>query len=119
MPTWPVADSFPQSPLIGFVERPGVNSIRTQNDSGPSKVRRLTTSAPTTFELPFLLTEDQADSLMTFYETSTSYGVTSFDGLPHPRTDSVDVEWRFVEAPVLTLIQHDTYSVTLKLELLP
>ena len=117
--TWPTSNSFPQNPLIGFIETPGVNTIRTQNDTGPSKVRRLTTSAPTNFQLPFLLTEPQANDLMTFYEVTTSSGVAKFDGLPHPRTNSAEVEWRFLEAPTLTLIEYDTYQVTLKLELLP
>lgn len=117
--TWPTTNSFPQSPLTGFVETPGENTIRTQNDSGPAKLRRLTTSAPTTFQLPFILTEAQADDLMTFYETTTFYGVKTFDGLPHPRTDSASVEWRFLEPPSLTLIEYDTYQVVLRLELLP
>ena len=119
MATWPIGSSFPQNPLIGFVEKPGNNTIRTENDSGPAKLRRLTTSAPTNFQMPFLLTEAQADLLMDFYETGTNYGTLKFDGLPHPRTDSAVVEWRFLEPPTLTLIQYDVYQVTLSLELLP
>ena len=119
--TWP--GTLPSKSLLGFIEETTANTIRTDTSAGPAKVRRRFTSAPTTFQLPFVLTEDQADTLITFYtnsSTGVSHGAKTFDGFSHPRTDSsTDIVWRFLEPPKLVCVAKDIYRTTLKLELLP
>ncbi len=119
--SWPGA--LPSKPLLGFIEETTANTIRTDTSAGPAKVRRRFTSAPTTFQLPFVLTEDQADTLITFYtnsSTGVSHGAKTFDGLAHPRTDSTsNIVWRFLEPPRLECVESNIYRTTLKLELLP
>ena len=119
MPAWPTANNFPVRPLLGWQETLGSNTIRTSNDVGPHKLRRRSSSTPSEFILPFILTEVQANSLMDFYETSTKGGSLIFTGLEHPRTDDPSAEWRFMEPPSITCTHSNVYAVKLKLELLP
>ena len=116
--TWPTADSFPTAPLLGWTEKPGKNVIRSETDSGPAKLRRRFTSAPSEFSMSFALTEDQATSLLTFFTDSCASGVKTFDGLSHPRTGSSSVTWRFLEEPTLVYREFNGYFVGLRLELL-
>jgi hypothetical protein len=129
--SWPT--SLPDKPVLGWTEKLGANSIRSQNEVGPASVRRRGTSAPSTFSMPFILTENQADTLMDFYQSTTASGVHKFTDLAHPRTDSSSVEWRFLSPPEISCSEKGTYfdpvsetsvntpiyTVTLALELLP
>lgn len=128
--SWP--GSLPDRPVLGWTEKLGANSIRSQNEVGPASVRRRATSAPSTFSMPFILTENQADTLMNFYESTssgTASGARTFDQLDHPRTDSSSVKWRFLSPPEIRCsnVGYDKtasemtaiYTVTLELELLP
>ena len=117
--TWPA--ELPDKAVLGWTEKLGANTVRSQNEVGPASVRPRATSAPTTCSMPFILTEDQADTLMDFYESRTSgtaSGARTFDGLLHPRKDTV-VVWRFLEPPDITCVERDVYTVTLSLEIIP
>ncbi len=110
---------LPDHPLLGFTEKLADNTIRTQTDGGPAKLRRRFTSVPTEFEMEFALTEAQANTLITFYETDLLSGQRTFDGLNHPRLDDASVVWRFKEPPSVTCESKNLYRTTLKLEKLP
>lgn len=113
--TWPT--SLPAAPLIGWTEQAGKNTVRTETSAGPAKVRRRFTSAPSVFVLKMIMNENQANAFMTFFTTSLSSGVKTFDGLVHPRLGTA-TEWRFLEEPTLLYQEYDCYAVALRLELL-
>lgn len=122
--TWPSAD-LPTSPQYGWTETPGSSLVRTETDAGPAKLRRRFSSSPSLFSLMFTLTTAQATRLEQFYSNAadespagTNGGALSFDGLPHPRTNSA-ATWRFTSAPTLTQVTFTHYRVTVALELLP
>ena len=115
MPTWPL--TLPQSPLMdGYTETPPENTIRTQMDVGPDKVRRRTTSNPRPIQCSYVLTGAQLTILDDFYTGDAAGGATEFD-MPHPRT-GVTVSVRFRAAPTYTAVQGN-FRAALDIEVLP
>jgi hypothetical protein len=114
--TWP--GTLPTAPLMGWTEQPGKNTIRTETSAGPAKKRRRFTSAPSNFVLKMSMTEAQANTFMTFFETTLASGVKTFDNLAHPRLGSTTTEWRFLEEPQLLYREYNCYDVSLRLEAL-
>jgi hypothetical protein len=117
--TWPV--TLPQVPQKGFQESIGVNVIRTATDAGPAKQRRRA-RRPSTFDLSFILTTDQTQTLETFINESL-FGVKRFN-FPHPRLLGTTVEVRIVpgsdgEFFRLQYLAPGYWSTSLKLEVLP
>jgi hypothetical protein len=120
IPSWPTANSFPQSPQKGFTESVGLNIIRSPMDSGPAKMRRRGT-APNTMDLSFILTTAQTTTLETFIK-DTLLGVKRFS-FTHPRT-AATVEARIVplgdgEFFKLQYLAPGYWNTSLKFEILP
>ena len=116
MATWPA--TLPSYVLVeGYSEMPPVNSIRTQMDVGPPKVRRRSTAAPRPITCKQHMTKTQVAILDTFYVTTLSSGVDPFDWT-HPRTGA-SVSFTFTEPPTYESLGGTAWGVTLKLEILP
>jgi hypothetical protein len=125
---WP--GTLPTDPLYGWSEVPGDGSVRTETDSGPAKMRRRFTSAPSVFSLQFSMTTDQATRLMQFYTNSssdspagTASGSLTFGTLGHPRTGVAPTStettgWRFLSPPVITQSTYGYFNAVVQLELL-
>lgn len=127
MPIWPTM--LPTNPATGWTETPGNPTIRTETDSGPAKLRRRFTSAPSKLTLVLTLYPDgtytglqKANRLIQFYENGsagsppgTAFGSLSITGFPHPR-DGSTVTLRFVDPPVVTQLSADVYRASLSLE---
>lgn len=115
---WPTA--LPQVPQKGYSETGGVLVVKTPQDKGPAKMRKLG-SKPQMLNVSFLMTTAQLTTLETFVKTTTG-GVSRF-GFTHPRT-GVIVEVRIVpqgegDYYTLTYVAPGYYTVQLQFEVLP
>jgi hypothetical protein len=115
MTTWP---SHLPKPAIGtFREQPPQNSIRSDMDKGPAKVRRRTTANIRAISFTLRLSPAQTEILDTFFVTTTASGSLSFD-FEHPRTKQT-VEARFASEPSYQEFGGVKYDCGIQLEILP
>lgn len=83
-PTWPA--TLPQFVLEGgYQESIQDQTIETQMEAGPAKIRRRFTKSLRRFQMSLLLTSTQAATFETFWQTSCAGGATPFTWV-HPRT---------------------------------
>lgn len=115
MATWPL--TLPTPAISSLNESPPNNTIRSNMDKGPAKVRRRTTAniRPISFELK--LTPAQVEILDQFYDVTTYSGADTFD-YTHPRTGAA-VTARFVQPPQYNEREGVMYSVNVSLEVMP
>jgi hypothetical protein len=116
MPQWP-ATLPPLTEISGFNERPPKNTLRTQMDAGPAKVRRRFTAGERKLGGRMLMDADQIEILDSFHVNDLASGSLKFDGI-HPRTGAAAV-LRFAAEPDWTHLSGPYYTVTLQLEILP
>lgn len=96
MPTWPT--SLPQYVLEqGYNEQLPDQTVETQMDTGPVKVRRRFTVAPRRFGVVVVMDPDQIAVFEEFYGDTLAGGSLSFDWV-HPRT-RVSKTFRFRKPP--------------------
>lgn len=117
MYTWP--DSLPQHfGAEGFnIELPD-NTLRSPMDSGPAKVRRITTANPGSMAGSMLMTTDQWDELRAFWR-DTLRETYSFD-FPNPEDDGATVlNVRFAKPPSKSFWRPGRWRVALAFEVLP
>ena len=116
--TWPAL--LPQNPQENYNESGGVLILRTPQDKGPAKQRRLGKRIKP-MQCTFHMSSAQVDLLETFVE-DTLRGTARF-GFPHPRTGDI-VEARLVasqdgEMFQVSYVMLDVYNVSMDLEILP
>jgi len=116
--SWP--GSLPQSPQKGYTETGGVLMVRTPQDKGPAKVRKLG-NKPQVLSMSFIMTSQQVVTLETFVK-NTIGGVSRFN-FTHPRTNS-SVEVRIVpqgegDYYTLSYLAPGYYMAQLQFEVLP
>lgn len=111
---WP--SSLDAALLYGWTEGFPNRVIRTQTDSGPVKVRQRYTAGVRPLAIPVALTDAQAATLDSFFDSDTSGGSLRFEW-QHPRTGATH-EMRFIEPPQLTG-DRGLHRGTLKVEILP
>jgi len=118
MATWPVADSFPQTPLMeGNTEASPVTAMRTQMDVGPPKLRQRSTAGCSSNAYNFHMTDANITALDVFYTDTCEGGAVEFEWV-HPRTSGTE-NWRFLAPPTWVQIRNGLYHVTVQLEQLP
>lgn len=115
---WPAL--LPQKPQQNFSETGGVLILRTPQDKGPAKQRRLG-KRTNTMQCSFHMTTAQVEILRVFVE-DTIKGTARF-GFTHPRTNAI-VEVRIVasqegEMYSVSYIMGDVWNVSMTLEVLP
>lgn len=110
---WPA--SLP-APRIGWSERKLSNTVRTETDAGPAKVRRRYTKAVRQLELEYAMTAAQVVTLDAFHTSTLADGVERFE-MAHPRT-GVTHEFRFVEPFQTTGLARGLYAVRVVLDYL-
>ena len=115
MPTWPA--QLPPPALNSLQESPPNNTIRSQMDKGPDKVRRRTTANIRPIAFSMHLTEAQLEILDDFYTSDTFSGSESFT-YTHPRTGLLCTA-RFREPPSYQEREGVVYNVGISLEILP
>lgn len=90
--TWPA--TLPTAPLArGYQEILPDNTLRSDMDKGPAKVRQRG-QRPRMFDVEMTLDVTQISALDTFLTTTTAEGTLRFEWT-HPRTDAT-IECRFV-----------------------
>ena len=115
MPTWP--SSLPAPAINTYRETPPQNTIRTQMDKGPPKLRRRTTANVRPISFTLRLTAAEVDVLDAFFVTDVYSGALSFD-YTHPRTGA-SVTAQFTSEPQYGDIEGTLYNVGIELEILP
>lgn len=112
---WP--SGLPQKPnRDDYTETPPNVVLRTETDIGPAKLRKRYTAAPVMFTLSVDCTPSEVEAFDTFFYTTTSYGVLSFDW-DHPRTGD-PATMRFVSMPRYTPLEH-LMRISFSVEILP
>jgi len=100
----------------GFQEIPPDNTIRTEMDVGPAKLRRRSTSAVRKFTVQMFFTTALVATFETFYNTTSESGSLAFS-YRAPRTETL-ADHRFASVP--TYAKRDQgYVVSFQLELMP
>lgn len=112
---WPA--ELPQLPSYGWIDAKFDNTVRTETDSGPAKVRRRYTKANRKLTLPILLTAAEVATLETFHTATLVDGSLRFE-MEHPRT-GLTYEFRFLEPYEVTEIAEGLFQTSLALEYLP
>ena len=116
MTSWP--STLPQKPLSsGYQEVPPDNTVRTEMDAGPAKVRRRFTANVRKMIMKFELDLSQVDTLDSFFDNTIKSGALSFD-MPHPRTGNT-VTARIVKPPEYKSIGGEYFDANIEMEILP
>jgi hypothetical protein len=115
MATWPA--SLPYPALNTLKETPPENTIRTQMEKGPAKLRRRTTANVRPLSFTLKLTPAQVTTLDDFFTTTTFSGAVEFT-YTHPRTGA-SVTARFTEPPTYSEVGGAIYNAAVALEILP
>ena len=115
MTTWP--STLPKPAIGTFNETPPKNTIRSEMDKGPAKVRRRTTANVRPISFTLRLSPAQTAILDEFFTTTTASGSLSFD-FEHPRTKAT-VEARFAQEPSYKEFAGVKYDCGISLEILP
>lgn len=101
----------------GFSDEIPDDRLRSQTDIGPAMMRRRSSAKPRPIQGSQHLTEEQWQTLKSFYEDDLDGGVLRFDWIDQTSGDSV--EYRFVSPPKRTAIFNDLYVVEYSLEIMP
>lgn len=115
MPTWP--GSLPAPSPNGYQEKMPDNTIRTEMDVGPPKIRKRSTATPRLFRLSFDMDNTDVNTLDTFFTTTVNDGVDSFD-MDDPRNGTTGT-FRIIGPPDISALTGTYYRVTINMEKLP
>jgi len=116
MTTWPT--DLPTYPLLeNYSETIESNTIRTEMEQGPDKLRQRTSAVVRKISVSYFLNKEQVDILDKFYLNDLKTGALAFQFV-HPR-NSADVDCRFVSPPKYQAANGNYYKVNLELEILP
>lgn len=116
MAVWPA--SLPSSLLAnGYSRQKGDQTIRTQMDAGPAKVRRRFSAAPTEVSGSMIVTMAQIGTLQDFFDQTLAGGSLPFDWADP--VDGAVVSWRFTAPPSSAALGASLFRVSLSLEILP
>lgn len=115
---WP--DSLPQRPLVdGYQESPPDNTMRTQMDEGPAKVRRRYTANVRPIQVTLEMDADELNTFDDFYVEETASGSRRFIW-QHPRTKTQhEMRFRTPPPPDYTAMGGLQYQVSFTLEIMP
>jgi len=106
--TWP--SSLPQPTLSSFQEQLADNLVQTSFDSGPSEARVRGTAPTSTFSFIITLTEQQADTLRSFFSQTVRFGSLPFEML----VASTLYTFRFSSPPTFTPLGGSQYRASVQ-----
>jgi len=116
MVTWPA--TLPQYlSTSGFQEKAEAQSIRSNMDAGPAKVRRRFTAKVIEIKGQIEIDSTQHATLETFYDTTLGGGTLTFDWI-HP-VSGATVSYRFKEPPTYSSAGPVLFTANLVMEILP
>lgn len=102
---------------VGFSHAIGETVLRSENDTGPVKVRRRFTRSVDTFSVSIDLTVAEYSTFTYFYHTTTAGGVTPFTFV-NPIT-GVSNEFRFTGPPTFSSLGGGHFRANMGWEQLP
>lgn len=112
---WPLL--LPQDPLLdGWQENLPDNTLRTEMEQGPAKLRRRSTAASGRMTLQFLLSGSEGGVLDHFYTATLASGTKAFR-MGHPRRGDM-MTCRFMSPPEYTAVNGAYCRARLTLEVL-
>lgn len=112
---WP--ESLPQTPLLDrWQETLADNTLRTEMEQGPAKLRRRSTAASGRMQAQFLLSSADCLLLDAFYHSTLGGGVKAFR-IMHPRRGVV-VLCRFAAPPEYVAVNGAYCRASLSLEVM-
>lgn len=114
MNTWPA--TLPERFSRNFDTTDVDTLLRSEMDTGPSKVRRRFTGNIEQIQTTINLTEAQVDILKSFYRNTLGGGVLPFKHL-YPTSNAL-VEYRFMSPPSITHVGGLAWSASLQLEII-
>ena len=130
MPIWP--STLPQYLPVDTKESADDNTVKTEMDMGPRKIRRRFTALVRFLDPPsakYIFTGTQVSELMTFHDTTLGAGVLSLTWVSNGPIKVFDADtttlFRFDGRPELMLIVPGAseasrrYQVSIRLEILP
>lgn len=109
--------SLPKPSPDGYQETMADNTIRSDMDVGPAKVRKRSTSATTKYRLNYELDNTDVNTLETFFHDTINDGVDTFD-MDDPRSGSTET-FRIVGPPDINALTGTWYRVSINMEKLP
>lgn len=113
---WPA--TLPQVPLFGWGRELADTRLRTETDTGPVKMRRQYTSGVEKLSNVVInLDETQRTALETFFYDTTAGGSLAFEW-QLPDTGATR-NFRFVDPPTFSAINHQSYRASMNLEVMP
>lgn len=115
MAIWPA--TLPAPALNTFRETPPKNTIRTEMDAGPPKVRRRTTANVRPVSFTLKLSKAQLAVLDSFFVDDTFSGAEPFQ-FEHPRTLEM-VQATFAQEPSYSEQDGVIWNADISLEILP
>lgn len=94
------------------------NTIRTQMDQGPDKIRRRTTSTPGTLDGSMVMSSAQWEDLVAFFQTTVAE--TGQFTFPNPYDEgATDITVRFRSSPEAVFFAPGKWRVSLSFEVMP
>ena len=115
MTSWPVTLPKPLTDTVK--EGMADNVLRSSMDVGPGKTRLRTQANIRPLAFSMLLTDTQAATLTTFFNTTTSFGSLPFT-FTDPRT-AATLNCRFTDPPQLSVAGGKYWNAAISLEILP
>lgn len=118
MPADPWPESLPCFTVEDFGENHGENRLRSQNDTGPAKVRRRQSAAPRPLQLGCVVTREQLASFRSFYDETLLSGVLPFT-IPDQTAAGVWLVRFGEDAYQISRFSAQRWFLRLSLEILP
>lgn len=115
MAVWP--STLPKPNPDGYQEVMPSNTIRSEMDVGPAKVRKRATSATTKYRLNFEMDNTDVNTLETFFTTTINDGVDTFT-MDDPRNGTSET-FRIVSPPETVALTGVWFRVSVNMEKLP
>lgn len=115
MATWP--STLPLPSTGGYQEVLPDNTVRTEMEVGPAKVRKRATSATTKYKISFEMDNTDVNTLETFYRTTINEGADTFD-MNDPRNGTSET-WRIMGPPQIQALGPVYFRVNVNMEKLP
>ena len=115
MATWP--STLPAPSPGAYQEVFPNNTIRSDMEVGPAKVRKRATSAPTKYKMSFEMDNTDINTLETFYRTTINEGADTFE-MDDPRNGTTET-FRMIGPPEISALSPIYYRANINMEKLP
>lgn len=118
MANWPT--TLPQSPISdGYSATPQDNTIRSNKEAGPQKVRPRFTAVSDTVNMSVIVDAQQSDLLQQFYDVDCVFGALPFNWRNFKKWNKPPCIYRWRQPPEFVPLGGGFWRVALQLDRLP